>query len=143
MVHNPAGFWIRFLANLIDGIILAVFTGLLSEVLYQSFLPPEGFTGLDLVEFLYYLLLPILWVGYTVGKKALGIRIARIDGGKVGIGTMLLRLFVSGLFFAFTLGIGVIVSAFMVGLREDKRGIHDFIAGTYVTFDEPDAQAAG
>ncbi len=34
-------------------------------------------------------------------------------------------------------GIAAIVSAFMVGLREDKRSIHDFVAGTYVTYAEP------
>ena len=33
------------------------------------------------------------------------------------------------------LGIGVIVSAFMVGLREDRRAIHDFVAGTEVVWD--------
>lgn len=91
-----------------------------------------------ILEMLYYLLLPVFWYGYTVGKRAVGIRIAREDGEKVGIGTMLMRDLVAGLVYVLTLGIGIIVSAFMVGLREDKRAIHDFVAGTYVTYDKPD-----
>jgi len=45
---------------------------------------------------------------------------------------MLLRDLVAGLVYSVTLGIAVIVSIFMVALREDKRSIHDFIAGTKV-----------
>ena len=52
-------------------------------------------------------------------------------------GTMLLRVLVGGSCIRLTLGIALIVSAFMVGIREDKRAIHDFIAGTYVTYDPP------
>ena len=39
------------------------------------------------------------------------------------------------LLFSKLLGIGYIVSAFMVGFREDRRSIHDFIAGTEVVYD--------
>lgn len=139
MVSNPAGFWIRFIANFVDGLIMLIVTGGLSYLFYHSFMEPEEITFLDFIEFFYYLLLPILWTGYTLGKNMFGIRIARMDGKKVNVGTMLLRLLVSGIVFMVTLGIGVIISAFMVGLREDKRGIHDFIAGTYVTYDNPES----
>ena len=47
---------------------------------------------------------------------------------------MILRVLVGALIYGVTFGIGVIVSAFMVGMREDKRSIHDFVAGTYVTY---------
>lgn len=86
---------------------------------------------------MYYLLLPIFWYGYTVGKKALGIRIARVDGEKLGFGTMFMREVVANLVYVLTFGIGIIISAFMVGIRNDKRSIHDLIAGTYVTYDDP------
>jgi uncharacterized RDD family membrane protein YckC len=48
-----------------------------------------------------------------------------------------MRYLVAALVYAITLGIGVIVSAFMVGIRKDHRSIHDFIAGTYVTSNKP------
>ena len=35
-----------------------------------------------------------------------------------------------------TFGIAAIVSGFMVGIRQDKRAIHDLIAGTYVTYEK-------
>ncbi|XID94897.1 hypothetical protein ACF3MZ_10435 [Paenibacillaceae bacterium WGS1546] len=48
---------------------------------------------------------------------------------------MLLRNVVAGFVYALTLGVGLIISAFMVGLSEDKRAIHDYIAGTKVVYD--------
>lgn len=136
-INNPAGFWIRFGAIIVDALFLFFTLGFLSLFIYGHFFV-ETFTILDIAEFLYFLLLPVFWYGYTVGKRAMGIRIARVDGEKVGIGTMLLRDVVGGIVYAITLGIAVIISAFMIGLREDNRSIHDFIAGTYVTHDPPD-----
>lgn len=48
---------------------------------------------------------------------------------------MLLRDVVSGLVYAFTFGIALIVSICMVCMREDKRSLHDLIAGTEVIHD--------
>lgn len=92
----------------------------------------------SLITFLYVLITPVLWKGYVVGKRLAGIRIVKKDGSNVHIGNMLMRNIAAGIFYALTLGTGLIVSAFMVGLREDKRAIHDFIAGTYVTHSKPD-----
>ncbi|WP_150269740.1 RDD family protein [Paenibacillus tepidiphilus] len=125
-----AGFWIRFGAALLDGIIIGIPLGVLSYIM-------TGDTGNDTVSdiftFLYSTLLPVFWRGYTVGKRLCGIQIRRVsDHSPPGIGTMLLRNVAAGIVYAVTLGIGVIVSAFMVGLREDKRSLHDFLAGTEV-----------
>ncbi|WP_147534197.1 RDD family protein [Bacillus marasmi] len=132
MVSNPAGFWRRLGAGLIDGIIISVpltflFGLFLSETSLNS--------AVSIIELLYAIILPVVWSGYTIGKKLLGVRIVKVNGERVGFGTMLIRTIVAGFIYAITLGIGVIVSAFMVGLRSDKRAIHDFIAGTYVTHD--------
>lgn len=51
--------------------------------------------------------------------------------------TMIKRDLITGLVYGLTLGIAIIVSACMVGIREDKRAIHDFIAGTYVSYNPP------
>lgn len=132
---NPAGFWARFAANLLDGLIIGLPLSFISYLLFGSW-DETPITSLGNV--LYTLLVPVLWYGYTIGKKVLGIRIAKVDGSKLGFGTMLLRVVVGGLIYAFTFGIALIVSAFMVAIREDKRAIHDFIAGTYVTYDPPE-----
>ncbi len=100
---------------------------------YGDFINGDDFRVIDFIGILYGLLLPVLWYGYTLGRRVTGNRIARIEGRKVGVGTMLLRELVAGIFYALTFGIGLIVSVLMVGIREDHRAIHDFIAGTYVT----------
>ncbi|MGG0843902.1 RDD family protein [Peribacillus simplex] len=133
-MSDSVGFWKRLFAGFLDGIIvsapLAIIFGLIT-----SDWENENFS--TFFNFLYMMIVPILWYGYTVGKRIVGIRIVRVDGKKLGIGTMLLRYLVAALVYAITLGIGFIVSAFMVGIRKDHRAIHDFIAGTYVTSNKP------
>lgn len=134
MVRNPAGFWKRLAAGLLDGLIVGlplVFIGYLITGSWEE----NWFT--TAANIVYGLVVPVVWSGYTVGKKLLGIRIAKVNGEKVGIGTMFLRSVVGGLVYGLTLGIALIISAIMVAAREDKRSIHDFIAGTYVTTEKP------
>jgi uncharacterized RDD family membrane protein YckC len=135
LITQPAGFWIRLLATILDAIIISLpitlisyfITGNWNENLYTN-----------IINFLYALIVPVIWYGYTIGKKITGIRIAKVNGEKVGIGTMVLRLIVSALVYVITIGIGMIVSVFMVIFRKDKRSLHDFIAGTYVTYEKSD-----
>ncbi|WP_453996174.1 RDD family protein [Bacillus nitroreducens] len=128
---EPAGFWIRFGASIIDGFVIFIFIFMLSLIFGFSI---DDSWQSGLLEFLYALLLPVFCYGYTVGKRLCGIRIARIDGEELHIGNMLLRIVVGGFIYAITLGIGLIVSIVMVVVREDKRAIHDFVAGTCVTY---------
>ncbi|WP_138419451.1 RDD family protein [Aquibacillus sediminis] len=135
-VNNPAGFWNRVTARILDIIIISVSIALISIPLYGDlylFTDVYNYRLIDLSGFLYGIILPIIWCGYTLGRRVVRNRIVGIDGGNVGYRTMLLRERVASIVYALTLGIGIIISAFMVGIREDKRAIHDFIAGTYVT----------
>ncbi|MHA6484662.1 RDD family protein [Paenibacillus sp. strain BS8-2] len=128
---EPAGFWIRFGAILLDGIIVGIPLALLSLILTGGDSGESWFS--NLISFLYSLLLPVLWNGQTIGKKICGIRIIRvINNGPPHVGNMLMRNVVWAIIIAITIGIAFIVDLFMVGIREDKRGIHDFIAGTQV-----------
>lgn len=131
---NPAGFWVRLLANIMDSLVISVPLGIIFYLLTGNW-EDENFSSL--LNILYSILVPILWYGYTVGKRIMKIRIVKVDGSKLGIGAMLMRVVVAALIYIVTLGIAAIVSAFMVGLREDKRAIHDLIAGTYVTYNSP------
>lgn len=137
LMSNLAGFWDRFFANLLDGLIIGIPIAILAYLLTGNWDDELISTPFNLV---YSLVLPVVWKGYTVGKRIMQIRIAKVNGEKLGFGTMFMRTVVGGLVYVLTLGIGIIVSAFMVGLREDKRSIHDFIAGTYVTHNMPDAE---
>lgn len=133
-VHEPAGFWIRLGAILLDGLIIGLPLTILSVIITGNGVSDQYLS--DILTFLYALLIPVFWNGYTVGKRICGIRIAKIaDGEPPGLGTMLLRNVVAGVVYGVTFGIATIVSAIMVGVREDKRSLHDLIAGTEVIRD--------
>lgn len=135
MVESPAGFWIRLGALLLDGLIIGIPALIIALLL--GFTKGQQDTFVNLIELAYTIFIPLSWSGYTIGKKICGIRIVKVNGRELTFGTMLLRQLVGSLIDSFTLGIAVIVSAFMVGLRKDKRAIHDLIAGTYVTHRKP------
>lgn len=118
---NYAGFWIRFLAYILDSIIFGVGT---VSLLYL--IPP-------FLTFLVPVAIAVLVVylegmkGGTPGKLILHLRIVNSSGDFIGIPHAILRTLgkvVSGAI----LGIGFI----MIGLTEKKQGLHDIIAGTYV-----------
>jgi uncharacterized RDD family membrane protein YckC len=133
VMQREAGFWIRCGAALLDGIIIGI------PLIILTFLLSGGeirayYT--DAISTMYALLVPVVWNGYTVGKKICGIKIRKVDDFlPPTIWTMIKRNIICGLVYGLTFGIAIIVSAFMVGLRKDKRSLHDLIAGTEVAYD--------
>ena len=117
-----AGFWIRFVAWLIDGIILII-PNIIIGLVVES---PASI----LLQFAIGIVYTIgFWTaeGATPGKMAMGLRITTVEGEPVDLGKAVLRYigyFVSGI----TLGIGYLMIAF----TREKRGLHDLIAGTVV-----------
>jgi uncharacterized RDD family membrane protein YckC len=139
-VIKPAGFWIRLLGNLLDGVIISIPLSLIVFLLTGEFNEDDPITSI--LGIIYTVAVPILWSGYTIGKRIAGVRIVKINGKKLGIGAMLLRVLVAGIVYGLTLGIALIVSLFMVVFRKDKRSLHDMMAGTYVTYVKPDEHTA-
>ncbi|MBN8209634.1 RDD family protein [Bacillus sp. NTK071] len=128
------GFWPRVAACLVDAVLLGVPLSLLNSYVIQG---QSGEEVSGLIQFVYYFLLPILWYGYTVGKRVLGIRIVRMNGQPPGFLTMVLRIVVGTIVYVLTIGIGFLISIIMVATRADHRALHDLIAGTYVTKASP------
>lgn len=117
-----------------DGLIVGIPLGIIALILTGGGDTSNLFT--NTISFLYTLLLPIFWNGQTIEKRICGIRIRSVDDHLgPGLGTMLLRNVVSGVVYGLTFGIGFIVSVCMVIFREDKRSLHDCIAGTEVVHD--------
>jgi uncharacterized RDD family membrane protein YckC len=118
-----AGFWIRFVAFIIDRIILvgvSIVIGLFVSNVFNALLLELFLAAVYSVAF---------WVGQgaTPGKMAVGIKVVMANGDPIDFGPALLRYFgywVSGLIF----GIGYLMIAF----SSEKRGLHDNIAGTVV-----------
>jgi uncharacterized RDD family membrane protein YckC len=134
-VTRPAGFWIRAVALLIDGLV-CVLVRLSLEVVAGRMWGREidGSALLQSMIGLFTLLFTALYAtvlhaldGQTLGKLVVGVRVVDVTGGRLPFGAALLRwfaLFVS----LMPLGVGFI----MAGLRRDKRALHDLIAGSRV-----------
>ena len=118
----PAGFWIRFLAVIIDMIIILPVSfglvmvgdpgiiGLIFGLFYQIYLPTSDMMG-------------------TPGKYIVGLKITDDLGNRISIGKAVVR-YIGYIVSGIVLYIGFI----MVGFTENKRGLHDMIASTRVTY---------
>jgi len=129
-----AGFWIRFAALFVDGIIL--------NILNIPVRMAIGFTSSDRqvhwrIFFLSLTLSMAIGAAYdiffvgrfgaTPGKMAFRLRIVRPDGGKISYARACGRYF-GKLLSSFTLLIGYIMAAF----DEQKRALHDRVCDTRV-----------
>jgi len=134
-----AGFWRRFLALLIDGIILGVVGGILASVLGLGsgstgggsvrFNFDTGGTLLNIVlDLIYFTLMIGLVNGKTLGGMILGIRVVPADGGgSVSIGKALIRTVV-----AYVSGFVLVLGYLWMLWDRNKQTWHDKAAGTYV-----------
>lgn len=135
---RPAGFVIRFLASIIDFFIISSLLGIVFYIMNGNY-SSEWTNGLtfQLLYTLYLTVLPVFWGGYIIGKRICKIKIKRFeDDENVTILNMIMREVVGNYIVVIaTFGLSVLISGLMVIFREDKRGIHDFIGGTYVSRD--------
>jgi len=141
------GFWRRFLAKFVDGIILWVcsagFNMLLALIFFHSanFLRPDmrgvqlpalfAYQGLSMLIGiaigLTYAIFFIRRFDATPGKMAMGLKLARPDGSSLTTGRIVGRHFAEWLS-GMLLAIGYI----MAGFDEEKRALHDRICDTRV-----------
>jgi uncharacterized RDD family membrane protein YckC len=146
-----AGFWKRFIAYLIDDIILGVaglavilFVGALFGLSLFSLLSDDAESTVALivaaasaiglailalmaVGWLYYAMMESSSNQGTLGKMAIGIKVTDLEGNRISFGKATGRYFgkiVSGMI----LYIGFI----MAGFTERKQALHDIMAGCLV-----------
>jgi uncharacterized RDD family membrane protein YckC len=144
-----AGFWLRFVAWIIDRIVIQVASSILflpfgASIGLRQFLrnrppsSPEEFLPIFASMGRVFLLLMVLtWLYYgllessawqaTLGKKALGLEVTDLAGSRVSFGRATGRYFARWIS-NMTLAIGYI----MAGFTEKKQALHDIIAGTLV-----------
>jgi len=150
VVH--AGLWRRFAASVIDGLVTSV-------VVYAVLIPLMLAFGVSLAALAqtdpsaggpplafmatYYavsLSIPALYFAWmhssatqaSLGKMAVGVKVVRGDGQRVGFGRALLRYVAYIVFAALTCGLGVLVSGLMVAMTERKQAPHDMLCDTLV-----------
>jgi len=132
-----AGFWLRVVASIVDGILCQVigfavgFTlGLmmaLSGIQDQEMLAAVGYVLGIVVQWLYFTLTESSEWQATPGKKMIGLKVTDMQGRPIGFGRANGRYW-GKILSAVPLGIGFI----MAGFTEKKQALHDMLAGTLV-----------
>ena len=128
------GFWIRFVAYLIDAILLSIVFGVVGSAFginvfdpdWERYDPTANLISL-VIGWLYFALLESSERGATVGKMAMGLRVVTSDGQRLSF------MNATGRYFAKILSAIILCIGFiMIGFTDKKRGLHDMIAGTLV-----------
>jgi uncharacterized RDD family membrane protein YckC len=119
-----AGFWRRFAAMIVDGLVLLVPT----VILYVALDPAVANIVSTIIGLAYYTVLEGGGTGQTVGKKALGIRVIDFRaGGPIGYARGLLR-YLGRIISTIPLLLGY----FWMIWDKQKQTWHDKIAGSVV-----------
>ena len=128
-----AGFWVRFVAYIIDAIIAGAIATVLSRIFFGNYYSTETFKDPGpgavsmLVSWLYFAFQESSARQATVGKMALGIKVCAESGERLSFANATGRYFAK-IISAIILFIGFIMIAF----DSRKQGLHDKIAGTLV-----------
>ena len=133
------GFWTRFWAYTIDLLVLSAISGIMIKPVFRvigiditnpSFLLFSPYKVTVLVLLLLYFMLMTKFLGQTVGKMIMGIRVVSKDGSKLTWGTVIFRE-VFGRFISKTLVIPYLLVVFM----PKKEALHDLFADTVVEYE--------
>jgi uncharacterized RDD family membrane protein YckC len=147
-----AGFWIRFVARFIDGILVGIvsfvilipltFLGIGGASMLNTRDPATALAALPalmgvigisfilrIALFAAYEIYFVSSRGATPGKMALGLKVIRADGGPVSAGLATGRFF--GLFLS---GIILYIGYIMAGFDPEKRALHDRLCETRVIY---------
>jgi len=123
-LQDYGGFWRRWFASALDGIILVVLGGFIARAGDTS----GWLTGtLEILIFLTYMIWFKASMGTTLGYHVLDMKIVSINGAQLTVKQIVIRL-ISSIFSALVFGLGFIWIAF----DANKQAWHDKVAGTYV-----------
>ena len=133
-----AGFWIRWVAFMVDSLILFIPIGAV-QFLSSFVLAGAGvsLTGENLAMSVIYML--IVWIyfswmtfakGATLGKMFVGITVKSEDMGNLSFGRILLRETIGKIISGFIVMIGYI----MAGFTQKKQALHDKFAHSVVVY---------
>ncbi|HDR7777554.1 TPA: RDD family protein, partial [Bacillus tropicus] len=141
-MHRPALVMNRIGASLIDmflisvmyGAVVAVMTGNYSAI-FNRFNISFGDYRYDLVVVfilmaIYFILLPFIWNGVTLGKKVTRIKLISLQSEKLTLQTLTIRFFVLLLPNILLLGIPILCNVYMMLFRKDNCGFQDLITKT-------------
>ena len=149
--HKPAGFWIRFLATLVDGILSSVLAWILSILMNENASqsinnsltqsPDEMALTLEnlvspsdsIANLLYAIIFVIIFTATqfrgSPGKLLCRIQVVNPDMTQIGIGKSI------GRYFSYILSaIPLMIGFMLAGWTKDKKALHDMICNTRVVY---------
>jgi uncharacterized RDD family membrane protein YckC len=148
------GFWIRFGARMIDGLVCLIPILIFAAVLIPNLIrargqapiaPNPAFAAFSFLTFFVVVFLAggcyeILMLKYrsgTLGKIACGLKVVRSDGRSLSWGVCFGRFFMwnvvtSGI--PYINSVLMLVSAIMLGVDDEKRALHDRVCNTRVIY---------
>lgn len=148
-----AGFWLRLVAAIIDGLLLGIPFGIIVFTTIISAVPGLTHTQdpmtilllvLPRIMFIALLVLAASWLYFalmesstwqaTLGKKALGLYVTDLQGSRVTFGKASGRFFAGrGISFVPSIGgLYFLIDCIMAGFTDKKQALHDIIAGCLV-----------
>src|SRR2546427_11941364 len=119
-----AGFWRRVAAASLDWLVLVIPNAIINQAISDR-----------VAQLLVYI---IVGCGYyagfhssnsqaTLGKRAFGVKVTDLEGGRITLGRAIGRYFAVWLSFI-VLGIGILLAAF----PQKRQALHDMLCGTLV-----------
>ena len=124
---EKAGFWTRFVAIVIDAILISVVSQIVTGIAGGPDIQ-RGSGISTLIGIVYYV---YFWSSYgngqTLGMRAFNIKVVRTDGSQLDVGGAIIR-YIGFLISIIPLFLGLIWAAF----DSQKQGWHDKLAKTYV-----------
>jgi uncharacterized RDD family membrane protein YckC len=139
-----SGFWLRFFAAFIDGIIITIpmmiigiilFFVVMGEAMMYGYYDDSEMVGFQAVLYLISFVIGIIYIAgmhsskwqATIGKRMMGIKVTDLNGNRISFGRALGRFFGTYLS-ALIMYIGFL----MAGFTQKKQALHDMVAGTLV-----------
>jgi uncharacterized RDD family membrane protein YckC len=157
LASRYGGFWIRFGARFVDGLIFVVPMMIFAAIFIPNLIRATnqasntagapnpafaavGFLSFFLVFFLAagcYEILMLKYHSATLGKKACGLTVIRADGRSLSWGVCVGRFFMwnvvtSGI--PYLNSVLMLVTAIMIGVDDEKRALHDRVCDTRVIY---------
>lgn len=161
VVH--AGFWKRFAAMVIDGLVTGVASWAIqipllllagaAGMMGGDLLSTGGSLAIILLSYGVGLVVPLVYFSWmhssssqaSLGKLAVGIKVCRGSGERIGFWRAFSRYLAYFGTVVLSFGIGALVSALTTGLAQRRQALHDMICDTVVVdrwafTDRPDLQ---
>ena len=136
-IYQPAGFWIRVLAAIIDSVVCNLVVFIMGFAMGMVLNITNNYMGqpaqlllmlMGIVVTIFYYVFFTGYCGQTPGKMTLSIKVVHKDGGAVGYGQAFVRETICKTISSLVFCIGYL----MVAFRNDKRALHDLLAATRV-----------